>query len=44
VYLYRELVAMLGAAGFAVEASYGSVQKEPFKLGSPWLIVVGRKR
>jgi SAM-dependent methyltransferase len=44
VYMYRELVAMLTAAGFAVEASYGSVQKEPFKLGSPSLIVVGRKR
>jgi SAM-dependent methyltransferase len=44
VYLYRELVAMLNDAGFAVEASYGSVQKEPFKLGSPWLMVVARKQ
>lgn len=44
VYMYRELVAMVEAAGFAVEASYGSAQKEPFKLGSPSLLVVARKR
>jgi cyclopropane fatty-acyl-phospholipid synthase-like methyltransferase len=40
VYGYRELLELLGVAGFVEVKGYGSRQCEPFQLGSPsaWLV------
>jgi SAM-dependent methyltransferase len=40
VYSCHELVRMLRAAGFGLVETYGSLKKEPYRLGSPrlWLV------
>jgi SAM-dependent methyltransferase len=40
VYCCRELLGLLRAAGFGPVETYGSLKKEPFRLGSPklWLV------
>jgi SAM-dependent methyltransferase len=40
VYTYRELLRMVGEAGFETTATYGSLGREPFQLGSQGLFVV----
>lgn len=44
VHTCAEIKRMLTAAGFDVEAAYGSVQREPFTLSSRHLILVSRRR
>ena len=43
LYTYRELVALLGRAGFGGHRAYGSLDLEPFELGAPWLYLVTTK-
>ncbi|MBI4586137.1 MAG: class I SAM-dependent methyltransferase [Planctomycetes bacterium] len=43
-YTYRELIGLLRAAGFSVEGSSGSLEKEPFRLGSPRLLLVAARK
>lgn len=43
VYTYRELMAMFESAGFRELRTVGSMEGEPFRLGSPSLWVTGRK-
>ena len=43
VFLARELVSMLEAAGFAEITLVGDVEGTPFALGSPWCYAVARK-
>jgi hypothetical protein len=40
VYTFREVQRLAEAAGFAVVGAYGSLAREPFRLGSPglWLV------
>ena len=40
VYAYRELLELMGTAGFVEVKGYGSLQREPFQLGSrsAWLV------
>lgn len=44
VYTFRELVGMLATAGLEVVATFGSLAGEPFRLGSPRLLVVAATR
>ena len=39
----REVVGMLRAAGFAEVETYGSIGREPFRMGSARLVAVARK-
>jgi SAM-dependent methyltransferase len=43
IYTAREILRMLEAAGFSDLETYGSIQGEPFRLGSPSLLVVASK-
>ena len=43
LYTYRELAALLRAAGFSALRAYGSMEGEPFELGAPWLYLVAEK-
>jgi SAM-dependent methyltransferase len=43
VYTYRELVGMFGRAGFTDVQTFGSLEREPYRLGAPGLWLVGRK-
>jgi len=42
-YLYRDLVRMMGDAGFQNVAGYGTQKREPFQLGSVDLYLVGER-
>ena len=44
IYTYSDLVRLLGEAGFETISSYGSLNEEPFKLGSQRLLIVAQKR
>jgi len=44
VYTYRELCGLLAAAGFGDVEAYGSLDREPFRFGSPRLLLVAQKR
>jgi SAM-dependent methyltransferase len=44
VYTIGEIQRMLERAGFAVLGLYGSLDCEPYKLGSHWLFVVAQKQ
>jgi len=43
VYTIAELRELVQSAGLSVEAMYGTTSREPFRLGSPRLILVGRR-
>jgi cyclopropane fatty-acyl-phospholipid synthase-like methyltransferase len=43
VHTCRELVALLQDAGFTAVETYGSLSRDPFRLGSPRLIAVATK-
>lgn len=43
IYTTSEILRLLSEAGFGGFETYGSVQGEPFRLGSPRLFVVARK-
>jgi hypothetical protein len=43
IYTCREILRMLGDAGFGDFETYGSIRGEPFRLGSPTLLVVASK-
>jgi SAM-dependent methyltransferase len=43
LYTYRELCALLETAGFTACEGYGSLDLEPFALGSPRLLLVATK-
>jgi SAM-dependent methyltransferase len=43
IYSYRELVALLAAAGFTEVQGYGSLAREPFRLGSSRVLMVASK-
>jgi SAM-dependent methyltransferase len=44
IYSYRELVSLLDAAGFADVRGYGSMAREPFRLGSSRALFIATKR
>ena len=44
IYTTREILRMLSEAGFADFETFGSLEGEPFRLGSPNLLVVCRNR
>jgi SAM-dependent methyltransferase len=44
VYMYRELCGLLEEVGFGDCAGYSSVTQEPFRLGSPRLLLVATKK
>jgi SAM-dependent methyltransferase len=43
IYTVREILRMMKAAGFSNFETFGSIQGEPFRLGSPGLLVLGAK-
>lgn len=43
LYTVRELVRLLGEAGFSVTEAFGSVDLEPFELGSSRLLLAARR-
>ena len=43
VFTVAEIRRLLGEAGLAIEVLYASTDRQPFALGSPRLLVVGRK-
>ena len=43
LYTYRELIGLLEQAGFGNHQAYGSLDWEPFGLGSTWLYLVTTK-
>jgi SAM-dependent methyltransferase len=43
IYTYRELLHILKEAGFETTATYGSLSREPFRLGSEGLFAVARR-
>jgi SAM-dependent methyltransferase len=43
VYTYRELMRLFDQTGFQVVETYGSLKREPFRLGSSGLWVVARR-
>ena len=43
LYTYRELITLLEEAGFGRHQAFGSLDWEPFRLGSPWLYLVTTK-
>jgi cyclopropane fatty-acyl-phospholipid synthase-like methyltransferase len=44
IYTYRELMAMFAAAGFDDVRTFGSLTDEPYRLGTPNLLIVGTKK
>lgn len=44
VYTYKELAALLRAAGFELVAAYGSLTEEPFKMGAHRLLLIIERR
>lgn len=44
LYTYRELCRLLEEAGFASPQGFGSLGKEPFRLGAPGLFLVSTKK
>ncbi len=44
VYSFRELAGVLERVGLEIGPAYGGLEREPFELGSPQLILVARKR
>jgi SAM-dependent methyltransferase len=44
LYAYREVVGLMGQAGFTDVQGYGSLAREPFKLGAQRLLVVGTRK
>jgi SAM-dependent methyltransferase len=42
-YTYREICTLLAEAGFIDVETYGSLNEEPFQLGSQLLFLIGRK-
>ena len=42
IYTAREILRMLENAGFSTFETFGSIEGEPFRLGSPELVVVAR--
>ncbi len=44
IYTCREVVAIFTAAGFSDVQTFGSVAREPFRIGSGRLFVIGAKR
>ena len=44
IYSFRELVDLLKAAGFAEVQGYGSLTREPFRLGSSRAVMIATKR
>ena len=43
LYTFRELSLLLERTGFADHRAYGSLDREPFGLGSTWLYLVTTK-
>jgi hypothetical protein len=43
IYTYREITRMLERAGFLDFRAFGSLEGEPYGLGSPRLLLVARK-
>lgn len=43
IYTTRDILRMLGDAGFSTFETFGSIQGEPFHLGSPALVVVAER-
>ena len=43
VYTAAEIARMMAAVGMPVKAMYGTLEREPFKLGSPRLLAVAEK-
>ena len=43
IYTYREVASMLECAGFERIQGFGSLEGEPFRLGSPRLILIGSR-
>ena len=43
VYTYRELRRLVESAGFGVLESYGSLTREPLRIGSPGLWLIARR-
>lgn len=43
IYTTQEILQMLGEAGFGEIETYGSTAGEPFRLGSPNLLLIGRR-
>jgi SAM-dependent methyltransferase len=44
IYTYHELAGLLGEAGLEPVSAYSSVVEDPFKLGSPRLLLVSEKQ
>ena len=44
IYSYREVVGLLASAGFTRIEGYGSLAKEPFRLGSRQALMIASKR
>jgi cyclopropane fatty-acyl-phospholipid synthase-like methyltransferase len=44
IYTYRELMAMFATAGFEDVRTFGSLTDEPYRLGSPNLLIVATKK
>ncbi|HSP17230.1 MAG TPA: class I SAM-dependent methyltransferase [Thermoanaerobaculia bacterium] len=44
VFTVAELREMFETSGFVIEGTYSSLERDPFRLGSPRLILVARKR
>jgi SAM-dependent methyltransferase len=43
IYTYHELAGLLETAGFSIESAYGSLKKEPFRLGAPSLLLIATR-
>jgi SAM-dependent methyltransferase len=43
VYTYREVLRLVESAGFGVLESYGSLTREPLRIGSPGLWLIARR-
>jgi len=43
IYTYHELAGLLENAGFRIEAAYGSLKEEPFRLASPSLLLIATR-
>ncbi len=43
LYTYRELCRLLEAAGFVIRETFGTLSREPFRLGSPGLYFVAAR-
>lgn len=43
IYTYREVTCLVEAAGFVRTRAFGSLSEEPFRMGSPRLVLVAEK-